>query len=175
MNDNSGVNYDVEIMYPRIHMAGFDMSYPLTWLFDIGFRAEAALYFPEEITFGVLVDPQLNKLAKEELKKDIEITSHNVSGDPFVKATVGLDYTFTSWFYVNAMYVRGFIDEFDDLSGTPQLYGSQRGLQILRGRIADQARGRSECGRSERHTVPSSDMDCGAVGGIDRRYVDFPG
>ncbi len=108
LNANGGVNYDVEIMYPRIHMAGFDMSYPLTWLFDIGFRAEAALYFPEEVTFGVLVDPAL---------EDVQITSHNVSGDPFVKATVGLDYTFTSWFYVNTMYVRGFIDEFDDLSG----------------------------------------------------------
>ena len=108
MNDNGGVNYDVEVMYPRMHMAGFDMSYPLTWLFDIGFRAEAALYFPEEVTFGVLVDPKL---------LPTEITSHNISGDPIFKATVGLDYTFTAWFYMNAMYVRGFIDEFDDLSG----------------------------------------------------------
>ncbi len=29
----------------------------------------------------------------------------------------GLDYTFTSWLYVNFMYLRGFLDEFNDVYG----------------------------------------------------------
>ena len=30
----------------------------------------------------------------------------------FVKATVGMDYSPTSWLYINVQYLRGFLDEF---------------------------------------------------------------
>ena len=70
-------------------------------------------FFPEAVWFGLRVpsapDPYGN------LRTGVK--NINVPSDPFVKATVGMDYTFTKWLYVNAMYVRGFFDEFNDMYG----------------------------------------------------------
>lgn len=103
------VAYTAEVMYPRMQVAGLDFSYGAPWLFDIGFRGELAVIFPEEVTFGMR--------AYNGDTKVLELSNVNVPSTPFVKATVGLDYTFTWGLYVNAMYVRGFFDEFNDLYG----------------------------------------------------------
>lgn len=103
------IDYTAEVVYPRIQVAGFDFSYSADWLFDVGIVGEVAVIFPEKIDFGLRAYQGSAKL--------YEASGVNVPATPFVKATVGLDYTFTKWLYVNAMYVRGFFDEFNDAYG----------------------------------------------------------
>ena len=103
------VQYDVELLYPRMQVAGADLAYSADWLFDLGVYAEAALIFPEEVVFGLQARQGGALLA--------EAASVNVPADPFVKASAGLDYSVGSLFYVNVMYVHGFFDEFNDRYG----------------------------------------------------------
>ncbi len=103
------VAYVAEVMYPRMQVAGLDFSYSAPWFFDVGIVGELAVIFPEQVNFGMR--------AYQGSAKILEFSSVNVPADPFVKATVGLDYTFTNWLYVNAMFVHGFFDEFNDLYG----------------------------------------------------------
>lgn len=106
----TNVKYIAEVTYPRMQVVGFDFSYTAEWLYDVGFVGELAVIFPEQINFGLralvggrdVIEP---------------MRSINVPSTPFVKATAGFDYTFTSWLYLNAMYVRGFFDEFNDKYG----------------------------------------------------------
>ncbi len=100
----------VDVLYPRMHVAGFDFSYSASWLFDIGIFGEMAVIFPEQVNFGLRA-----YLDGEQVSADIH--NVNVPDEPFIKATVGWDYTFTSWLYVNTQYVRGFFDEFNDMYG----------------------------------------------------------
>ncbi|MGI5861943.1 MAG: hypothetical protein ACOX6T_07770 [Myxococcales bacterium] len=103
------VRYLAEVTYPRMQVAGIDFSYNADWLFGLGIVGELALIFPEEIIFGLRAYQGGNKL--------LEMASVNVPDEPFFKATLGLDYTFTPWLYVNAMWVHGFFDEFNDVYG----------------------------------------------------------
>ncbi len=103
------VKYTAEVMYPRMHVLGLDFSYSAPWLLDIGFIGEMAVIFPEKVIFGLRANQNGQKL--------LEMSSENVPSDPFIKASAGIDYTFTKWFYLNTMYVRGFIDEFNDTYG----------------------------------------------------------
>ncbi len=103
------VAYVAEVMYPRMHVLGLDASYSAEWFFDVGLVAELAVIFPEQVNFGLR--------AYQGNTKILEFGSLNVPSDPFIKATIGLDYTFTKWLYVNAMFVHGFFDEFNDLYG----------------------------------------------------------
>jgi hypothetical protein len=100
------VTYNVELYYPRMQVLGLDFAYSAPWLFNIGIVGELAVIFPEEVDFALRVP-----------SAGISMWNVNVPNTPFVKATVGLDYTFTRWLYVNAMYVYGFFDEFNDLYG----------------------------------------------------------
>lgn len=103
------VKYIAEVMYPRMHVAGFDFSYSAPWLWNMGFFGEIGVYFPERVNFGLL--------AYVDGAKTIEMSQLNISTKPFIKATAGFDQAFTSWLYVNAMYIRGFFDEFNDAYG----------------------------------------------------------
>ena len=103
------VSYVAETIFPRMQVAGVDFSYSAPWFFDVGFVGELAVIFPEQIDFGLRVYQGNAKI--------LELGSNNVPSQPFIKATLGFDYTFTRWLYVNAMYVRGFFDEFNDLYG----------------------------------------------------------
>ena len=103
------VSYVAEVIYPRMQVAGVDFSYSAPWFFDVGVVGEVALIFPEQVNFGMR--------AYQGTAKILELGGVNVPSDPFIKATIGLDYTFTKWLYVNAMFVHGFFDEFNDLFG----------------------------------------------------------
>lgn len=104
------VRYVAEVMYPRMHVAGFDFSFSAVSDKVPGFFGELAVIFPEEVNFALFV-------LSDGYRTDVEMSNVNVPSTPFVKATVGLDYTFTQWLYVNVQYVRGFIDEFNDSYG----------------------------------------------------------
>ncbi|MBI5549050.1 MAG: hypothetical protein HY901_34635 [Deltaproteobacteria bacterium] len=108
-SSKTDVRYVAEVLYPRIQVAGLDFSYTAPWMLDIGLVGELAVYFPEEVIFAMR--------AYQGETQVLALSDINVPSDPFIKATVGLDYTFTSWLMVNAMYVRGFFDEFNDRYG----------------------------------------------------------
>lgn len=107
----TGVRYVAELLYPRMHVAGADFAYspPVVWL--PGLFGEVAVVFPEEVTFGLAV------VQNGRIQPSLLMSAVNVPSTPFVKATVGLDYTVTSWLYTNVQYVRGFFDEFNDRYG----------------------------------------------------------
>jgi len=107
------VKYVAEVVYPRMHVAGLDFSYSADWLFGVGFAGEMALIFPEEVVFGLQ--------AWRGEAKVVENSAVNVPSEPFVKGTIGLDYTFPFGLYLNAMYIRGFFDEFNDAYGIHNL------------------------------------------------------
>ncbi len=110
-SDPSKVNvqYVAEVMYPRMQVAGLDFSFSTPALLDIGFVGELAVYFPEEVTFAMRAYQGSDKI--------LELSNVNVPSTPFIKATFGMEYTFAKWLMVNAMYVRGFFDEFNDMYG----------------------------------------------------------
>lgn len=103
------VAYTAEVLYPRMQMAGLDFTYSADWMANIGLSGEIAVIFPEQVNFGLRAYQGSSKL--------YEASAVNVKAQPFIKATVGLDYTFTKWLYVNVMYLRGFFDEFNDRYG----------------------------------------------------------
>lgn len=103
------VAYQAEVIYPRMQVAGLDFSYSADWMLNIGLVGEIAVIFPEEVDFGLRAYQGNTKL--------YEASGVNVKPQPFVKAVVGLDYTFTKWLYANVMYLRGFFDEFADRYG----------------------------------------------------------
>jgi hypothetical protein len=105
----TNVQYAAEVTYPRLQVVGLDFNYSAPWLFDIGFVGEVAVIFPEEVDFAL---GGYNGSANL-----FTLTNVNVPRKPFVKGTFGADYTFTSWFYLNASYIHGFVDEFNDAYG----------------------------------------------------------
>lgn len=105
------VNYTVNLMYPRMQVAGFDFSYSADSPYVPGIFGEMAVIFPEKVVFG------LGVLRNNQLVNALSMSNVNVDSTPFVKATVGMDYTFASWLYMNVQYVRGFFDEFNDAYG----------------------------------------------------------
>ena len=96
--DPNIVDISSRLIYPRIHIAGFDFAGSIT---DIGFWGEAAVFFPEEINAQTdLTDLGMN--INESVTMDDE---------PFIKYVIGLDYTFTNGLYINGQYLHGFVHE----------------------------------------------------------------
>ncbi len=105
----------VDLIYPRFQAIGFDMAASLPWLADIGFWFEAALMHPEKVEMMLYTNNyQEGDPCAQPGDPGGEITlvcSQNT--DPwYVKATLGFDYTFTSWLYMNLQLLHGFDDEF---------------------------------------------------------------
>jgi hypothetical protein len=103
------IRYKAEVIYPRMHVAGLDFTYSADWLFGVGFMGEMAVIFPEEVIFGLR--------AFRGTKLEIDMANQVIAPKPFIKGTLGMDYTFTGWLYANVMWVHGFIDEFNDTYG----------------------------------------------------------
>jgi len=100
---------DVTLGYPRMQVIGFDSAGSLPWLYDLGYWIEGALVFPQEIRLGVdvAIPGQPSRLLDASGQNPLTVAS-----TPYLKATVGADYTVGPHSYVNAQYVHGFIDEF---------------------------------------------------------------
>lgn len=115
---------DTLLGYPRMHAWGLNMSgefNPFKWISQsingIGYRLEAAVIVPERATLRLTQDalPALFWPAGEYdyqgngkpggRQPDV------VSPTPFLKWTLGLDYTFGEHVYANAMWVHGMVDE----------------------------------------------------------------
>jgi len=84
---------------PAIHMLGAAMSTSLNALGGLGVWAEAAYFFHEDLKRHI-------QAGSESVIEDID------TENAFLKVTLGMDYTIAKWWYVNAQYMYGFVDEF---------------------------------------------------------------
>ena len=110
------------LIYPRVDIVGAELAGSIERLGGVGYWAEAALNIPQEVRLG---------LYEEVLTGQQRAINYNggevgflplggapafrptvVERAPFVKATIGADYTIKGRVYVNLQYVHGFIDEF---------------------------------------------------------------
>lgn len=120
---------DAIVMWPREDVLGADLAGSIDALKGLGYWAEAGLYFPQKVTYGVYNelfgghDPITFKPDGGKLKDGAPtytllqtypegMRGTVVPSTPFVKVTAGVDYTWTKWLYSNLQYVHGFIDEF---------------------------------------------------------------
>ena len=97
---------EAELMYPREHVAGFDLAGDLGGL---GVWAEVAVFFPETVPLGYDVDPAL--LPRFAATGVSLPEPEALDGAPYVKWLVGFDYTFPFDVYVNAQFLHGFVHE----------------------------------------------------------------
>ncbi len=102
---------DVELIFPRIHVAGLDFA---TSLFGIGLWAEAALFIPVEAVKPKItaVDPISKKVIDKNplTNKPLSVVT-SFKKEPYFKLTAGLDYTFKGGWYINLQYLYGFFNE----------------------------------------------------------------
>lgn len=78
--------------------------------FDVGLFGEFACIFPEAIEPTYFVNG--NELNKENKRAfGIPEGTLSVEDSPFLKFSVGMDYTFKGGYYINLQYVRGFFNE----------------------------------------------------------------
>ncbi len=104
---------DVVLNYPRMQVLGLDFATQLPFLNNMGLWGEGALFFPTGqdlyIEFPIPVDVTPDDDALNPVE---ELAGPAVADRPYIKATAGFDYTFGKHVYVQAQYLRGFIDEF---------------------------------------------------------------
>jgi hypothetical protein len=92
------VDIEMELMYPRMHIVGFDLAGAI-W--DAGIWGEAAVFIPEEVMLTTDLSQLGMGIHETVLLED----------EPYVKYVVGTDYTFTHGIYLNVQYLHGFIHE----------------------------------------------------------------
>jgi hypothetical protein len=95
---------DVELIYPWVHVLGFNLRGSI-W--DIGVWGEAALIFPQGVELATVArDPLGNELPVPGLT--------SIDDEPYTKWVLGAEYTFSGGYFVNLQWVHGF---FVELSG----------------------------------------------------------
>ncbi len=107
---------DVTLIYPRMQVVGFDFATELPFLRNMGLWGEGALFFPQaqelRIEFPLSIDVTTNANDDGVQNPVRSMIGRTIRSTPYVKATTGIDYTFGKHVYVQAQYLRGFIDEF---------------------------------------------------------------
>ena len=104
---------DVLLNYPRMQVVGLDFSTQLPFLGDMGLWGEGALFFPNAQDLYIEFPIPVDVTPDDDLLNPVEeLRGPAIDSRPYVKATAGLDYTFGKHVYVQAQYLRGFIDEF---------------------------------------------------------------
>jgi len=121
------INYAAEVIYPRMHVVGADFNYSSPHLADIGVVGDVAVIFPEPVTFAMGLYENGTSL--------LQLSSPNVTGQPFVKGAVGLERTFGNALYVDALFIHGFFDEFSDAYGLHNYVSLTPELGLLRDRL----------------------------------------
>jgi len=113
---------DVIGTYPRVQILGLNASGELGLLnrltpkiLPIGYRAEAALHLPERQTLVITQDAlDLGFIDYPEGEYDYRLDGEqptSMSDQPYLKWTLGLDYTLGRHVYLNAQWVHGMPDE----------------------------------------------------------------
>jgi hypothetical protein len=101
----------VNLVYPRMHVLGADMSTSIDKLGGLGLWAELAVVIPQAENLVFTAPPLLTAIYGA-TPCPASAPCPVVRSTPFPKLTVGTDYTFTKWLYVNLQYLYGFVDEF---------------------------------------------------------------
>jgi hypothetical protein len=106
---------DIDLVYPKMQVIGLDFATQIPFLGNMGLWGEAALIIPRAhtLTIDIPLPGGLDVTPKDDtMVKETSIVGYSIKPTPFVKATVGFDYTFGKHVYVQAQYLRGFINEF---------------------------------------------------------------
>jgi hypothetical protein len=116
---------NVLVMWPRMDVVGFDLAGSIEKLRGLGYWAEGAVFFPQEITYGVYNDafgghdpvtfardPADPSRFRPQIGYPEAQRGTVVPSTPFWKLTAGVDYSWNKYLYTNLQYVHGFIDEF---------------------------------------------------------------
>jgi hypothetical protein len=120
---NSVVN--ALVMWPRMQVVGLDFAGSIEKLKGLGYWFEGGVYFPQKITYGIYNDSFGGHDPVTFVQDATNPNNYNVKigypeamrgtvipDTPFLKLTVGLDYSWNKYVYTNLQYVHGFIDEF---------------------------------------------------------------
>jgi hypothetical protein len=116
---------EVTLHYPRMHVYGLNAAgeIPLDWISDalagVGYRFEGALVVPSRSTLKITNDELALEIPQPAGEYDYDADGSPggpeptvIEPTPFLKWTVGLDYTFGESIYVNAQWVHGLMDEY---------------------------------------------------------------
>lgn len=127
---------DVGVMWPRMDVLGADLGGTLPKLGGMGYWIEAALIFPQRVDYAIYTD--MDGAGRQEVRitearlsntyfanvDDQGVLSTRfptginramlVDSTPFLKLTVGGDWSIGKHVYLNLQYVHGFFDEFGD-------------------------------------------------------------
>lgn len=90
---------DVELVYPRVWVVGMDFATSLDFMGGVGLWGELTVTIHDDVP--IHLDINGTKFSEYQVKKGV-----------FVKGVLGIDNSFTKWFYLNAQYIYGFVDEF---------------------------------------------------------------
>jgi hypothetical protein len=115
---------NVALVWPRMDVVGADLAGSFEKLHGLGYWAEGAVFFPQQINYGIYNDA-FGGHDPVTFIKDRTTGQYNtqiglpqgerpvvIPSTPFFKLTVGLDYSWNKYLYTNVQYVHGFIDEF---------------------------------------------------------------
>lgn len=116
------------LVYPKTDVIGVEMAGSIQRLGGLGYWIEAAVNIPGEVRMGIYdgitspgklrpleyqLDPATGRYLRVTFNPDQQVSRPVVvESTPFVKATIGVDYTIGGRAYINIQYVHGFIDEF---------------------------------------------------------------
>ena len=92
------VDIHTELIYPKMHIFGFDIAGALG---SVGIWGEAAMFLPEEVK--LITDLSALGMGVQE--------SIALDNKPYVKVLIGTDYTFANGLYLNLQYLHGFVHE----------------------------------------------------------------
>ncbi len=106
---------EVRLSYPRMHVLGLDFATSLDFLGGLGIWGEVAFFFHDALynqvrTSSAWLDIAGTSTEVPGIERNYKILDHPDGW--FWKGTFGMDYSFTSWWYLNVQYIHGFIDEF---------------------------------------------------------------
>lgn len=95
---------EVQLVYPRKQVLGFDFTGQLPFLDDLGVWFEGGVVFPQAVvmTFDLT---QVVPSARV-------IEGKSVTSTPYFKCTTGADYSINKHFFALAQFIHGFVDEF---------------------------------------------------------------
>ncbi len=111
--DGAWMRSDVTLVYPRMQVVGLDFSTQLPFLGNMGLWGEGALFIPQAYDLRVEMPVPIDVTPDDGMANPVrEIVAPAIRKNPYIKATAGLDYTFGKHVYVQAQYLRGFLNEF---------------------------------------------------------------
>lgn len=145
------VQSHVTLVYPRIQVIGLDFATQLPFAGNMGVWGEAALFFPSSKDLFIAFPRPQDVTPDDGVTNPVSaISGPSIESRPYLKATAGLDYTFGKHVYVQAQYLRGFIDEIgashigNYLFGGTELAFLGRHLLVRLFGVVDLPRGKSD-------------------------------